>query len=81
MKTDLELFQKVLLRQRKERVACIHSKGWNLFVSRENPSMSGKETKGSGEESRTSDANKEKSGRIRLWNRMELGHQPRLELT
>lgn len=37
MKTDLELFQKALLRQRKERVACIYSKGWNLFMSREKP--------------------------------------------
>ena len=37
MKTDLELFQKALLRQRKERVACLYSKGWNLFMSREKP--------------------------------------------
>ena len=37
MKTDLELFQKALFRQRKERVACIYSKGWNLFMSREKP--------------------------------------------
>ena len=66
MKTDLELFQKALLRQRKERVACIYSKGWNLFMSREKPINVWEGNKGEWR-GRRPDANEEKSGRIRLW--------------